>query len=148
MATELPLFELGNPGPLRDRLVAAALSGEKTATSALLVFFELEDEALPVAGSRAVLVDSAGAPVALVELLAVCQVRLGEVDDAIAWAEGEGFADVRAWRRAHENFWRVQLEQIPGGAAVEIDDDSIVVVEMFRLVAESSDPGSPAPPGD
>ena len=49
----LPVSEFGFPGQLRDKLVAAVLRGEKTATASLRAEYapEGEDE-LPRAGSR------------------------------------------------------------------------------------------------
>jgi uncharacterized protein YhfF len=44
---ELPVMEFAFPGPLRDQLVAAILSGAKTTTSALL----LPDEPMPPPGN-------------------------------------------------------------------------------------------------
>jgi uncharacterized protein YhfF len=42
--------EFASPGPLRDRLVGAVLRGEKTATSSLLVEWELERAPVPPKG--------------------------------------------------------------------------------------------------
>ncbi|MBH0242395.1 RNA-binding protein, partial [Streptomyces cavourensis] len=53
-------FLLAFPGPLRDRLVAAVLSGEKVSTSGLLAEYELEQEELPPVGERSALIDSEG----------------------------------------------------------------------------------------
>ena len=39
--------EFGFPGPLRDKLVAAILDGAKTSTTALVVEYEQDGEALP-----------------------------------------------------------------------------------------------------
>lgn len=44
-------FLLAFPGPLRDRLVAAVLSGAKVSTSGLLAEYEVEKEDLPPVGS-------------------------------------------------------------------------------------------------
>src|SRR2546430_625358 len=60
-ADDLPVAEFGFPGPLRDQLVAAILSGEKTTTSGLVADYEHENEPLPDPGLRQVVVDSAGA---------------------------------------------------------------------------------------
>ena len=59
----LPVSEFGFPGQLRDKLVAAVLRGEKTATASLRAEYapEGEDE-LPRAGSRSVIVDSTHNP--------------------------------------------------------------------------------------
>lgn len=56
-------MEFAFPGPLRDRLVAAVLSGAKTATSGLVLAYERENEPLPTAGQfRLVDVGDATAP--------------------------------------------------------------------------------------
>src|SRR5579875_1539731 len=47
---DLPAAEFGFPGPLRDRLVAAILSGAKTATSSLMADYEHGHEPLPRGG--------------------------------------------------------------------------------------------------
>ena len=47
---ELPRMEFAFPGPLRDRLVAAILSGAKTATTGLVLEYERENEPLPEVG--------------------------------------------------------------------------------------------------
>lgn len=131
---EEPIFELGDPGPMRDRLVTAVLGGQKVATSSLWLQYEEEGEPLPVAGQRCVMVDSEGMAVARIELTQVRVIRLGDADAQLAVDEGEGFGSVAEWRKAHEEFWR-RLD-VPGlrmrdGA---LDDDTEVVVERFRVV--------------
>src|SRR5664279_550232 len=54
---DLPRSEFGFPGQLRDTLVAAIVAGEKTATTSTLVEYGIENEPLPVAGARYVVVD-------------------------------------------------------------------------------------------
>ena len=131
MPGELP-FELGVPGPIRDRLVQAVQDARKIATSALLAQYEAEGEPLPVAGERRVLVDSAERPVGEVVLTEVTVIRLGDADDRLAIDEGEGFTSATEWRAAHEAFWReYALPDLPRDFA--LDDDSKVVVERFRL---------------
>jgi len=116
-------FELGHPGPLRDQLVGAALRGEKTATSSLLVEWEEDGEARPEAGDRQATIDSDGQRVAVIEIVAVDVIRLGDADMRLALGEGEGFRSVAEWREAHEEFW-----------SRAVDDDTQVVVEWFRLI--------------
>jgi len=127
-ADDLPPFELAYPGPLRDKLVAAVLSGAKTSTSSLLVEYEGGDDPLPVVGQRYLLVGSALEPVGIVETTEVRIMPIGEVDLLFARDEGEGYDTVAAWREAHERFWSAN---VPG---VEIDDSTVVVAERFRLV--------------
>jgi len=118
---DLPHFELGYPRTaLRQKLVDAALRGDKTATAGL---YE-QNEPLPRVGDRAVLLGFNDEPVAVVETTEVRVVRAGDVDLAFAVDEGEGFETVADWRLAHENFW----------ADRQIDDETLIVAVRFVLV--------------
>lgn len=118
---DLPPFELGHPRTaLRQKLVDAALRGDKTATAGL---YE-QNEPLPRVGDRSVLVGFDDEPVAIVETTEVRVVRAGDVDLAFAVDEGEGFETVADWRRAHESFW----------ADRQIDDETLIVAVRFVLV--------------
>src|ERR1700691_3965543 len=77
---DLPVAEFAFPGPLRDQLVAAILAGRKTTTTGLVADYEHEREPLPRPGRREAVVDSAGAPVAVIETTAVRVLRLADVD--------------------------------------------------------------------
>jgi uncharacterized protein YhfF len=125
------LCELGDPGPMRERLVWAVLAGYKTATSSLLSDWEHENAELPQVGERQMIVDSEARPVSVIEFVRVDVIRLDDVDLPVALAEGEGFRSVREWRDEHERFWSARGT----GAAISLDDDARVVVEGFRLVA-------------
>jgi uncharacterized protein YhfF len=133
--TDFPdkLCEFALPGPLRDRLVAAVLSGAKTATSSLLAEWEADDDPLPTVGERQTVVDSQERPVAIIEITAVETIRLGDADDRLAHEEGEGFAGVAEWRAAHEEFWNeVVRREVP--AAFPLTDDTPIFVERLRVV--------------
>ncbi|MDJ0381582.1 ASCH domain-containing protein [Streptomyces sp. G-G2] len=131
----LPPYLLGFPGPLRDRLVAAVLSGAKTTTTGLLAGYEAEGEPLPRPGDRAALLDSAERAVAVVEVLEVRVLRLGEVDLRHAVDEGEGDASVAEWRSSHEEFWHsAALREELGDPEFTVDEETLVVAERFRVV--------------
>lgn len=135
MSDDLPVEEFGFPGPLRDRLVAAILSGAKTATSGLLADHEHHDEPLPQAGARGAVVDSKGRPVAVIEYTAVDVIPIRAVTEDFARAEGEGFTTVAQWREAHETFWRSpEMAAALGGKSPTIDDDTLIVAQHFRLI--------------
>lgn len=132
---DLPVAEFAFPGPLRDQLVAAILAGRKTTTTGLVANYEYEQEPLPRPGRREVVVDSAGAPVAVVETVAVRVLRLADVDLAHAVAEGEGYESVAQWRAGHESFWHsAQMREALGDPDFTVNDDTAVVAEEFRLV--------------
>jgi uncharacterized protein YhfF len=127
------IMELGTPGPMRDALVASVLSGEKTATSSLLVQYEDAGEPLPKPGTR-LLVGSQGQPVAVVDVVGVNVVRLGDADLQLALDEGEGFESVAQWQEAHERFWADEVKPtLRDPAALRLDEDTAVVIERFRL---------------
>jgi uncharacterized protein YhfF len=120
------------PGPLRDRNVDAVLRGEKTATSSLLAEWEADREALPVAGERLEVIDTDEKPVAVIELVSVHVIRLGDADASLASDEGEGFESVAEWREEHERFWSEEvIPKLP--SAPSLSDETQVVVERFRL---------------
>lgn len=131
---DLPPYLLGFPGPLRDKLVAAVLSGAKTSTTGLLAEYEAEGEPLPEPGTRSLLVDSAERGVAVVEVTAVEVLRLGDVGLRHALDEGEGFASVAEWRTAHEDFWHSDpMRAALGDPGFTVDDDTLVIAERFRV---------------
>jgi uncharacterized protein YhfF len=127
--------EFAFPGPLRDELVAAIVSGAKTTTTGLVADYEHEGEPLPRPGERAVVIDSAGEPVTVIETVAVRVIRLADVDLAHALGEGEGYDSVAGWRAAHERFWHSdELRAALDDPDFTVDDDTLVVAEEFRLV--------------
>jgi uncharacterized protein YhfF len=130
----LPVCQFGFPGPQRDRLVAAVLRGEKTATASLRLEYEPrgQDE-LPLPGMRFVVVDSDERPVAVIVASEVRVVRAGDVDEQFAIDEGEGFESVADWRAAQERFWGSD-DYVRDVGVVDVDDDTLVVCQRFRLV--------------
>ncbi|MFI7237779.1 ASCH domain-containing protein [Streptomyces cyaneofuscatus] len=128
-------FLLAFPGPLRDRLVAAVLSGEKVSTSGLLAEYELEGEELPPVGERSALIDSEGREVAVLEMTEVRVLPLGEVDLQHALDEGEGYRSVAEWRAGHEAFWHgEEMREAMGDPSFTVDDGTMIVAERFRVV--------------
>ena len=135
-AARLSVGEFGFPGPLRDLLVAAILDGSKTTTTGLLDDYARDGEPLPRPGDREVVIDSAGEPAALIEVVAVRVIRLGDIDLAHALGEGEGYASVAEWRAGHEAFWHSPaMRDYVGDPDFTVDDDMQAVAIAFRVVA-------------
>jgi uncharacterized protein YhfF len=133
----LPHWGFADPGPLRDWLTELALAGTKTTTASLLIEVELDAETVPEPGERSVLVDSSERPVAVLETLTCRVVRLADVDDRHALDEGEGYADARAFRIAHERYWNGYLDTLRerlGDPGLALTDDTLIVAERFRIV--------------
>jgi uncharacterized protein YhfF len=132
---DLPVSEFGFPGPLRDKLVAAILSGAKTSTSSLLLGYTRDGDPLPQAGDVSAVVDSAGQRVAAIEVTAVRVLRLAEMDLQHVIEEGEGDESVAQWRAAHEEFWHSDEARAElADPAFTVTDDTLIVAERFRLL--------------
>lgn len=139
---ELPAWGFAFPGPLRDKLTRLALDGTKTATAGLHVEVELGDDAMPVPGTREVLVDSDERPVAVIETVDCRVARLADVDDRHAIDEGEGYPNAHEFRVAHERFWNAYIEELRerlGDPTFTIHDDTMIVLQRFTIV-ERLDP--------
>lgn len=135
LPTELPVAEFAFPGPLRDQLVAAIVSGAKTTTTGLVADYEHEGDPLPVPGRREIVVDSDGQPLTVIETLAVRVIRLADVDLAHALGEGEGYTSVAQWRAGHEQFWHSeQMREALADPDFTVNDDTLVVATEFRVV--------------
>jgi uncharacterized protein YhfF len=142
---DLRQAEFAFPGPLRDRLVAAILAGDKTSTTGLHEEYVREGTPIGAVGDRELVVDSDGRGVAVIETTAVEVKRIADVDLSFAIDEGGGFETLDDWRDAHVRFFTSpEMSEVLGGPPVPIDDDTLVVCIRFRVV-ERIDP-SPGPP--
>jgi uncharacterized protein YhfF len=139
-AGRLSVGEFAFPGPLRDQLVAAILDGTKTTTTGLVEDYEREGEPLLRPGDREVVIDSAGDPVTLIEIVAVRVVRVGDVDLAHAIGEGEGYGCVADWRAGHEAFWHsAEIREEIGDPSFTVNDDTLAVATEFRVIAGAAE---------
>lgn len=135
-------FGFDGDGGLGDRLLAAVLRGEKTATSSLAVEY-LSGEPLPRTGERLTLIDHDGGVHGVVETTRVTIIPLSLVGDDVAQDEGEGFAGVADWRRAHVSFWTQTTDLIRSDAADpgwELRETEPIVVQWFRLLEPGEQP--------
>ena len=133
----LPAGESAFPGPLRDRLAAAILTGGKRATTALLADYKADSRTrLPAPGDRELVLDSAGTPACVIGIVDVDVVPLAEVAPPHALGEGEGYEDVAERREGHERFWTSpEYREWLGAEPPAVDDDTPVVCTRFEVVA-------------
>ncbi|MEO5985541.1 MAG: ASCH domain-containing protein [Candidatus Limnocylindria bacterium] len=145
----LQVIGFGMPGSdLRRELVRLVLAGTKTATAGLMIEMELDDEIVPTPGMREAVVDADGAIAGIIETTECRVLRMADVDDEFAIDEGEGFADARHWRSAHETYFRSYLSEIRdrlGEPEWSLDDDTLIVCQRFRLFEAYRKPMPPEP---
>jgi uncharacterized protein YhfF len=130
----LPVAEFAFPGPLRDELVAAILAGAKTTTTGLLEEYEHYGDPIPEPGSRQALIDSDGRRIAVLEIVEARVIRVSEVTEEFARAEGEGFETVADWRAGHQKYYQGEQMREALGKVPAFDDNTLIVAEWFRLV--------------
>ncbi|WJZ02588.1 ASCH domain-containing protein [Corynebacterium freiburgense] len=125
----------GFPGELRERLISAIVSGEKTATASLEDEFNNANTELPQPGDIEVVVDSTNMPVCAVEIVEAQVVPFSSVSVQHAQNEGEGFSSVEEWAEAHRAYWETQefLEYF-GDPEFRITDSTPIVCVRFVLI--------------
>lgn len=123
-----------------DELLALVISGVKVGTASSLWDYEETGDPLPRVGELSIILDGAGVPRAVIETVAIDIVPFDEVDDAHAFAEGEGDRTLAHWREVHEDYWRRHSENPRG-----YEPDMPVVCERFRLLLPAEAATAPAP---
>ena len=121
---------LGTPGASRDRLNELVLAGRKVATAGLYeIEYVGEDEPVETVGERLVLLDSAEAPIGLVEVTRVETYPFLEVPWEFAAAEGEGDQTIEEWQKGHRDWFAAE--------GTPIREDDLMVCLWFDLLDEA-----------
>ncbi|CNE97695.1 ASCH domain [Yersinia nurmii] len=107
MATSLPQkyenaerWAFGDTESVADELLTLVLQGIKTATCA-----SLDEDGVPQVGDVFVVVNGKNVPACAVELTEVDLKTYDQVDEAHAFAEGEGDRTLTYWRKEHQRFF-------------------------------------------
>lgn len=120
----------GDSPQMADELGALIRSGTKTATCSALWEYETEGEALPVVGTKTIVLDGRGDPLCIVETTEVEVRRFDRVDERFAYEEGEGDRSLQYWREAHRNFFSRTLPAV----GKEFTPEMPLVCERFRVL--------------
>jgi uncharacterized protein YhfF len=123
-------FAFGDSAELADELGLLVLHGPKRATAELVQAFAAQDEPLPRAGDRCLVLGGDGRPLAIVRTTDVRAGPLSSVDDRFARDEGEGDRTRAWWLDAHTRFFSRQCTAM----GLTFSDDIGVVFERFELV--------------
>jgi uncharacterized protein YhfF len=123
-------FAFGDSAELADEPGLLVLHGPKRATAELVQAFAAQDEPLPRAGDRCLVLGGDGRPLAIVRTTDVRVGPLSSVDDRFARDEGEGDRTRAWWLDAHTRFFNRQCTAM----GLTFSDDIGVVFERFELV--------------
>lgn len=121
----------GDSPELADHLAGLIVAGEKRATCALARWYESASHGrLPRPGDFSIVLNGAGAPVAVIETVEVRVGPVSSVDAAFAFDEGEGDKSLAWWLEAHRAFFQREAER----EGFVYSDALEAVFERFRLV--------------
>lgn len=120
----------GDSPALADELAALIASGRKTATCSALWEWEAEENPIPVAGMKSVVLDGRDEPVCIIETTEIVIRPYNEVDAQFAAEEGEGDLSLAYWREAHWRFFTRTLSNINKMPALDMP----LVCERFRVI--------------
>ncbi len=120
----LPSYAYGDGPEMADEILALVLSGEMTASCMAERNVGVRAP-MPKVGARAIVLDGAGRPAAIIETTEVRVGPISSVDLEFVVAEGEGYTTVDGWLARHA----VYFERTGG-----YRPDMPVVFERFRLV--------------
>ena len=123
-------LRVGDSAELADELGLLVLHGPKRATAGLVQAFVAQDEPMPRAGDRCLVLGGDGRPLAIVRTTDVRVGPLSSVDGRFAWDEGEGDRTRARWLDAHTRFFNRQCTAM----GLTFSDDIGVVFERFELV--------------
>ena len=113
-----------------DGLAQLVIQGKKTATTSGYIFYELENEPLPITGLYNIILDGNDMPVAITRNVDVQIMPMNMVTEVHAQAEGEGDLSFEYWWNVHREFFTKELATLN----MDFSDDMLVVCERFELV--------------
>ncbi|MFI3284751.1 MAG: ASCH domain-containing protein [Erysipelotrichaceae bacterium] len=114
-----------------DRALADLIvAGIKTATSSGYLFYQLENEAIPVVDSYHKVLNQQKEVVCIVQITNVSIKPFNEVSVQHAFKEGEGDRSLTYWQKSHELFFTEALTQVGQSFSMNM----LVVCEEFEVV--------------
>jgi len=113
-----------------NELAELARTGIKTATSSLLWAYEAEGAPVPKPGDLSIITTWDGQAVCLIETTDVVIWPFSDVDESIAFEEGEGDRSLAYWRRVHWEAFSRECALLGS----EPEETMPVVSERFRVL--------------
>lgn len=117
-----------------DACVELVIKGIKQATSSSLWWYKKYNEPLPKIDDLAIVTNWEGVPKVITRVTKVSKVKLGEIDEAYAFKEGEGDKSLAYWHKVHWQYYAREME--PFGE--KPSEDMIIVCEEFETIYKLS----------
>ena len=113
-----------------NTLAQLVIDGTKTLTCSSLREYQVENEPLPEVGDVSIILDESDEPKCIIENIKVYTIKYSDVDEEIAFKEGEGNRTLEYWRKAHLEFFEWVYKEI----GHEFNEDEEIVVEEFKMI--------------
>lgn len=120
-------FSFGVDANLLGKLV---LEQKKTATSSLQCLYQLENERIPQVGDIGIVLDGKNIPMCAIYNHKVEFRPFCEVNQNVAFQEGEGDLTLANWQSVHQHFFNKQL----AAYSRTLKSTDIIVIEFFTVL--------------
>jgi len=111
-----------------DELAKLIVEGKKTATCSAHTLYEIAKEPLPAVGKYTIILNSKNDPVAIIRTSEVQIIKMNEVSEELALAEGSPTYDY--WWNAHKEIFAIELNEY----GMEFSEHMLLVFEKFELI--------------
>jgi len=128
--THVVAEQFGYGADVIDELAQLIIAGKKTATCSNHILYEIENEPLPMVGKHTIILNSKDEPVAIIKTTEVQIIKMNEVPEELALAEGEGDLTYKYWYDGHKKYFTSEMEEI----GLAFAEDMLLVFERFALV--------------
>jgi len=113
-----------------DELSQLIVEGKKTATCSAYALYEIEKQPLPTVGLYTIVLNSKNEPVVIIKTTEIQILKMNEVPEELAIAEGEGDLTFEYWWNGHKNYFTTELAEY----GLEFSEDMLLVFERFEVV--------------
>ncbi len=127
----LDVFFFGDGPPLAAKLGHLVVKGVKRGTTGWIRASERDGSPLPREGAVSIVTDGFGYALCATRCERVEWRRFREVDEALAFAEGEGDRTLADWREAHLAYFHREAASL----GLEFDEEQEVFFEHFSVLA-------------
>ncbi len=128
--TPVDVYYFGSTKKEADTLSELVLQGKKRGTTSAVWEYEHFDEKIPKSDEYSIITDYEGNPKCIIRTTKVLQLNFNEVNERLAYIEGEGDKSLTYWRKEHKETFSKILPRI----GKEFAENMPVVFEIFETV--------------
>ena len=115
---------------MADDLLSYVLTGEKTATSGMVLDYEYDNDPIPKVGDKAIILNGTNEPTCIIEYVDIQKMQFIEVKEEFALKEAEGFKSLQDWRDLHWEFFTRRCEVLN----VTMHEEIMLICMEFKMI--------------